>query len=53
MDNPSSCGGGHIIQDSDGTLKATFSKNFDAGTTNGAELQELISGIRLCKDMGY
>lgn len=53
MGNLSSCGGGGIIQDSDNTLKATFSKKFDIGTTNGAELQGLINGIRLCKDMGY
>lgn len=35
-----------------GNLKATFSKKFEVGTNKGAELQLLISGIRLYKTLG-
>lgn len=52
-ENSESSGGGGVIQDSHGSFIATFSQKFDFGTNNSAELQALICGIQMCKNMGY
>ncbi|XP_035544603.1 uncharacterized protein LOC118347995 [Juglans regia] len=49
--NLGSCGGGGIIRDSVGNMKAAFSEKFKLGTNNGAELRAIIRGIRLCKEL--
>ncbi|MER8284579.1 reverse transcriptase-like protein, partial [Acinetobacter baumannii] len=51
--NLGSCGGGGIIRDSLGNIKAAFSEKFDHETNNRAELSALTSCVRLCKDLGY
>lgn len=52
-DNPGSYGGGGIVRDNWGMFIATFSKKLRVGTNNGAELQTLLSGVWLCKELGY
>lgn len=49
--NTGPCGGGRIIRDEYENLKIDFSKKFENGINNGAKLQALIRGIRLCKTM--
>lgn len=45
--------GGGIIQDSFGNWKATFLEKLEIGMNNDAKLLALLSGIQLCKGMGY
>ncbi|XP_057948283.1 uncharacterized protein LOC131143945 [Malania oleifera] len=52
-ENPGSFGGGDIINDSLGNIKAAFFEKFESSTNNGAELQAFTSGVRLYKELGY
>lgn len=49
--NLGSCGDGGIFHDEFNDLKVAFSKKFKNETNNGAELYDLVSGIRLCKTL--
>lgn len=51
--NHGSFGGGDIIRDNRKNLLAADSKKLGNGTSNGAEVQALISGIRLCHDLNF
>lgn len=46
-------GGGSIIRANRGNLMAISSKNFGDSRNNGAELQVLINGIQLCKELCF
>lgn len=51
--NPGNLGGGGIIRDFQGVVKAAFSAHFGHGTNNEAELQAILEGIRLCKQFHF
>lgn len=51
--NMGPCGEGGVIQDEDVNLKVTFFAKYEDGTNNGAKLEALISGIKLCKTMNH
>lgn len=49
----SSGGGGGIIQDWSGNIKATFLEKIVLGTHNSVEFQAIVSGIRLRKELVF
>lgn len=49
----SPCGGGGILRDDHGIFKASFLEKLEDVTNNGAELQALISGVKLYKSLGF
>ncbi|KAK3199205.1 hypothetical protein Dsin_022620 [Dipteronia sinensis] len=51
--NPGNSGGGGIIRDCHGMMKAAFSSYFGNGTNSSAELKAILEGIRLCKWLLY
>ncbi|CAI9759581.1 unnamed protein product [Fraxinus pennsylvanica] len=51
--NPGPCGGGGVIRDHDGNLVAGFCVKYGHGSNNEAELRAVISGVELCKEMGF
>ncbi|KAF5471925.1 hypothetical protein F2P56_008684, partial [Juglans regia] len=51
--NPSNSGGGGVVCDCRGVVKATFSSHFGQGTNNRAELKAILEGIWLCKRFWY
>ncbi|KAF5468900.1 hypothetical protein F2P56_013011 [Juglans regia] len=46
-------GGGGVIRDERGIFIGAFSSCFGHGTNNEAELRALISGLALCKELGF
>lgn len=46
-------GGGDIIIDSNGNMRVAFSEKIEPWTNNSAQLQALLSGVRLCKALGF
>ncbi|XP_042952180.1 uncharacterized protein LOC122289263 [Carya illinoinensis] len=51
--NPGTCGGGGVIRDHQGIVKAAFSEFFGFGTNNAAEMRALSRGLRMCKEHGF
>lgn len=51
--NLRSCGGGGIIRDANGCFKVAFIEKIELGTNNGAKLQALIRGVKLCKSLCF
>lgn len=45
--NLNTCDGG-ILQDGHGNFQAAFSKMLEDGTNNGAKIQPLTSGLKIC-----
>ncbi|XWS40358.1 hypothetical protein CRYUN_Cryun18bG0134200 [Craigia yunnanensis] len=49
--NPRNSGGGGIIRDNNGVVKAALSAHFGNETNNGAEHKAILEGIRLCNQL--
>lgn len=49
----SPCGGGGILRDDQGNFQVILLEKLEVGTNNGAEVQALISGVKLCKSLGF
>ncbi|KAF5477339.1 hypothetical protein F2P56_003988 [Juglans regia] len=51
--NPSRCGGGGVIRDSNGRFVAVFVAFLGQGTNNLVELRALLAGLKLCRELGF
>lgn len=51
--NLGSSGGGGVLWVEHGILWVAFLEKFDDGINNGAELQAMITKIKLCKQLGF
>lgn len=45
--------GGEVLQNDQVRFQATFYEKFDDGTNNVAELQAMLSRVKLCKRLEY